>query len=54
MSVDKLLPVRERPRSTPPSIVVSEENVVPPGVILAVDVELVGGASVILVLNLEV
>ena len=53
MSMDKLLPVLERPRSAPPRTVVSEEKVLPPGVILAVDVELMRGASVILVLNLK-
>ena len=53
LSVDKLLPVLERSRIAPPRIVVSGEKVVPLGVILAVDVDLERGASVILVLSLE-
>lgn len=53
MSVDKLLPDLERPRSAPPRMVVPEEKLVPPGVILVVNVELVRGASVLLVFNIE-
>ena len=53
MSVEKLLPVLESPRSAPARIVASKEKVVPPGIILAADVEVVLGASVDLVSDLE-